>query len=124
MAGFWLSERRRKVSGFSLISSLQSDRPPEGTDMRRCSALGNVIAAGFALALTVSGFGTATAQTKDLTVEKLLQDGWEVVGFVRAWENRTLILFKHKQHAYLVQCSVLIDVTRTPRVVPVCYEIR
>ena len=65
----------------------------------------------------------ALAQTKDLTVEKLQQGGWEVAGFVRAWENRSLILFKHKDHAFLVQCSVLIDVTRNPRVLTVCYEI-
>ena len=64
------------------------------------------------------------AQSRDFTVEKLLQGGWEIAGYLRAWENRTLILFKHKEHAFLVQCSVLIDVTRTPRVVPVCYEIR
>ena len=92
--------------------------------MRKQSLCDAILAAGLAWVLAVSAPGTATAQTKDFTVEKLLLDGWEVAGFVRAWENRTLILFKHKQHAFLVQCSVLIDVTRTPRVIPVCYEIR
>jgi len=36
----------------------------------------------------------------------------------------SLILFKHKEYKYLVQCSVLIDVTRNPRVVTSCYEIK
>jgi hypothetical protein len=58
------------------------------------------------------------------SIEKLLQDGWEVTGYVSAWENRSLILFKHKDHAYLVQCSILIDVLRTPRLVTYCYELR
>ena len=77
-----------------------------------------------ALALLAGRGEPALAQTNNLTVEKLLQGGWEVAGYVRAWENRTLILFKHKEHAFLVQCSVLIDVTRTPRVFTVCYEVR
>jgi hypothetical protein len=58
------------------------------------------------------------------SIEKLLQDGWEVAGYVSAWENRSLILFKHKDHKYLVQCSVLIDVLRSPRLVTYCYELR
>jgi hypothetical protein len=51
-------------------------------------------------------------------------DGWEVAGYISAWENRSLILFKHKEHKHLVQCSVLIDVMRNPRVVTYCYELR
>ena len=46
------------------------------------------------------------------------------LGDVTAWENRSLILFKHKEHKHLVQCSVLIDVMRNPRVVTACYELR
>ena len=30
----------------------------------------------------------------------------------------------HKEHKHLVQCSVLIDVMRNPRVVTYCYELR
>lgn len=63
------------------------------------------------------------AQTPS-SVEQLLEKGWEVAGYVVAWENRTLVLFRHKDHKYLVQCSVLIDVTCSPRVVTACYEIR
>ena len=71
-----------------------------------------------------SGSQTPGSQSKGGPIEKLLQDGWEIAGYLRAWENRTLILFKHRDHRYLVQCSVLIDVTRNPRVVPVCYDLR
>jgi hypothetical protein len=65
----------------------------------------------------------APAQEPSLTIEKLIADGWEVAGYVAAWENRSLILFKHKEHNYLVQCSVL-NVMRDPRVVTTCYEIK
>jgi hypothetical protein len=45
-------------------------------------------------------------------------------GYVAAWENRSLILLRHQDHKYLVQCSVLVDVMRSPRVVTSCYELR
>jgi hypothetical protein len=76
-----------------------------------------------ALSLAMGGTGAAGAQSA-ITVEQLLSDSWEIAGYVSAWENRSLILFKHKDHKYLVQCSVLIDVLRTPRQVIYCYEIR
>jgi hypothetical protein len=66
----------------------------------------------------------AAAQSPSLTIEKLITDGWEVAGYISAWENRSLILFKHKDHKYLVQCSVLVDVTRAQRLVTVCYELK
>jgi hypothetical protein len=66
----------------------------------------------------------ALAQSPSLTIEKLITDGWEVAGYIAAWENRSLILFKHKDHKYLVQCSVLVDVLRAPRLVTVCYELK
>jgi hypothetical protein len=64
------------------------------------------------------------AQQPAVTIEKLITDGWEVAGYIAAWENRSLILFKHKDHKYLVQCSVLLDVMRNPRLVIYCYELR
>ena len=63
-------------------------------------------------------------QQSATTIEKLLIDGWEVAGYVSAWENRSLLLFKHKDHHYLVQCSVLIDVMRDPRLVTACNELK
>ncbi len=76
-------------------------------------------------ALILAQSTTATiAQPKPNQIEKLVREGWEVTGYVAAYENSTLILFRHKDHHYLVQCSILIDVTRNPRVVPACYELR
>ena len=76
-------------------------------------------------ALVCVGISPANAQQQSATtIEKLLSEGWEVAGYVSAWENRSLILFRHKEQKYLVQCSVLIDVMRNPRVVTYCYEIR
>ena len=75
------------------------------------------------LALPLIATG-ASAQSPSLTIEKLITDGWEVAGYIAAWENRSLILFKHKDHKYLVQCSVLVDVTRAQRLVTVCYELK
>jgi len=66
----------------------------------------------------------AAAAQQALTIEKLLDEGWEIAGYIAAFENRTLILFKHKDRKYLVQCSVLTDVMRSPRVVTYCYELR
>jgi hypothetical protein len=78
----------------------------------------------FCLWLALVPLPAAAQQQSAATIEKLLSEGWEVAGYVSAWENRSLILFKHKEHKYLVQCSVLIDVMRNPRVVTYCYEIR
>ena len=66
----------------------------------------------------------AAAQAPPPTIERLLADGWEIAGYVAAFENRTLILFRHRDHRHLVQCSVLIDVLRNPRQVVTCYELR
>jgi len=65
----------------------------------------------------------AIAQSQT-TIEKLVTDGWEIGGYLAASDNRSLILFKHKDHKYLVQCSVLIDVTRAQRLVISCYELK
>jgi len=73
--------------------------------------------------LTAILFATA-ADAREPTVESLLTDGWEVADYVAASDIRTLILFKHKSHNYLVQCSVLYDVTRSPRLATYCIEIR
>ena len=79
--------------------------------------------AALALALGAGCAREASAQSS-ISIENLLTDGWEIAGYVSAWENRSLILFKHKDHKYLVQCSILIDVLRNPRQVIYCYEIR
>jgi hypothetical protein len=67
--------------------------------------------------------GQASGPQAAPAIEKLIADGWEVAGYVAAGENRSLILFKNKNQKHLVQCSVLIDVMRTPRQVVTCYEL-
>ena len=79
----------------------------------------SLLCAGAALLL----MGQSLAPHPALTIEKLVGDGWEIAGYVAAWENRSLILFKNKNQSYLVQCSVLIDVMRNPRQVVYCYEL-
>lgn len=101
----------------------------------RAMAAATALAAGLLIAVAGLLMGPArlaSAQTgtserpaiERPTVERLLADGWEVAGFVAVLENRTLVLLKHKERPYLVQCSVLIDIMRTPRVLTACYEIR
>jgi predicted cobalt transporter CbtA len=68
--------------------------------------------------------GQTPAQPASPSIEVLVRDGWTVAGYVAASDIRTLILLRHASHAWLVQCSVLIDVTRTPRQIVTCYELR
>ncbi len=73
------------------------------------------------LVLALGGASRALAAEPTLTVERLTEDGWEVAGYVGTFDNRSsLILFRNKAKPYLVQCSVLYDVTRNPRVVTNC----
>lgn len=78
-----------------------------------------------AIAAILAGATPATAQPsgEQLTVEDLLKAGWEIAGYASNFEGRSLILFKHKDKAYLAQCSVLYDATRANRVVTNCYEV-
>jgi hypothetical protein len=76
-------------------------------------------------AIGLAGGGRAeTSGREPVTIEGLVRAGWEVAGYVAVSDNRSLILFKHKELKYLVQCSVLVDVTRNPRLVTYCYELR
>ena len=68
--------------------------------------------------------GQALAQQEQPRIESLIADGWEVAGYIAVADNRSLILFKHKEHRHLVQCSVLVDAMRSPRVLTYCYELR
>jgi hypothetical protein len=66
----------------------------------------------------------AAAETP-LTIDQLLAQGWEIAGYASGYDNRTsLILFRHPGVNSLVQCGILFDVTRTPRTVVNCYELR
>jgi len=69
-------------------------------------------------------FAAAAAAETPVTIEQLLQDGWDVAGYTGTFDNRSsLLLFRRKDKNYLVQCSVLYDVTRSPRAIVNCYEL-
>jgi hypothetical protein len=76
------------------------------------------------LATMLAASSMAAAETP-LTIEHLLAQGWEIASYVSGHDNRTaLILFRHSGVNALVQCSATYDVTRNPRTVVNCYELR
>ena len=76
-------------------------------------------------ALCLARVSSASSADASLSVEQLLKDGWEVVGYVGTADVRsTVILFRNKAQPFLVQCSTFFDVTRNPRVVTNCYQVR
>lgn len=59
------------------------------------------------------------------TIERLLTGGWQIAGFTNTLDNRSaLILFRHPDKHYLVQCRSGYDVMRKPPVYVNCYELR
>ena len=89
--------------------------------MRRRSAC-----AAFLLAACAPAAAEGPAQ---ITVGKLIADGWEIAGYAPLMAMvGSVILFKHKDREYFVQCSAVYDATRgqgnAQRVVTNCYEIR
>jgi len=81
---------------------------------------------GFLLATILAASAAAGAEAPaPLTIGQLLAQGWEIAGFASGYDNRTsLILFRHPGVNALVQCGVLYDVTRSPRTIINCYELR
>jgi hypothetical protein len=78
----------------------------------------------FGLIAILGGCGALAAAEPVLTIERLMGDGWEIAGYIGTFDNRSsLMLFRHKDKNYLVQCSVLYDVTRSPRTNVNCYEL-
>ncbi len=83
-----------------------------------------------ALSLLLAAFGpiavdATLAAEAPLTIDQLLAQGWEIAGYASGYDNRTsLILFRHPGVNELVQCGVLFDVTRSPRTIVNCYELR
>lgn len=77
----------------------------------------------FAMMLAASS--AVAAEQAPLTIDQLLAQGWEIAGFASGYDNRTsLILFRHSGQNVLVQCGVLFDVTRNPRTIINCYELK
>jgi len=80
------------------------------------------VSLSFAMMLAASGFAAAEPP---LSIERLLAEGWEIAGYASGYDNRTsLILFRRAGANALVQCGVLYDVTRNPRTIVNCYELR
>ena len=76
------------------------------------------------LATMLAASGLAAAEAP-LTVDQLLAQGWEIAGYASGYDNRTsLMLFRHQGVKALVQCGVLYDVTRNPRTIINCYELK
>jgi hypothetical protein len=81
--------------------------------------------AGAIIAIPFVAAPSSAATETPLTIEQLLAQGWEIAGYASGYDNRTsLILFRHPGVNKLVQCGILYDVTRTPRTVVNCYELR
>jgi len=79
----------------------------------------------FSFAAILAAVRLAAADPAPLTIEQLLSQGWEIAGFASGYDNRTsLILFRRAGTNALVQCGVLYDVTRNPRTIVNCYELR
>ena len=74
---------------------------------------------------TMLAASSLAAAAAPLTIEQLPAQGWEIAGYASGYDNRTsLILFRHPGVNALVQCRVLYDVTRVPRTIVNCYELR
>ena len=60
------------------------------------------------------------------SIGKLITEGWEIAGFAPSLAMvGSVILFRHKDHNFFVQCTAVYDATRLrDRVVTNCYEIR
>ena len=80
---------------------------------------------GVCFAMMLAALSFAAAEQAPLTIDQLLAQGWEIAGYASGYDNRTsLILFRHPGMNALVQCGVLYDVTRSPRTIINCYELR
>ena len=92
---------------------------------RRATATGRDLTAAVVAAAVWAVSLTALANEPPRTIEQLVSQGWEIAGYAAlALENRSFILFKHKDQKFLIQCSVRYDVTRKPSVITNCYELR
>ena len=79
---------------------------------------------GLVIAAMLAASGLAAAGAP-LTIDQLLAQGWEIAGYASGYDNRTsLMLFRHQGVNALVQCGVLYDVTRNPRTIINCYELK
>ena len=77
-----------------------------------------------ALMIGLGSGGALRAADAPWTIERLTREGWEIAGFTGTSDIRaSLILFRSKDKAFLVQCSTFFDVTRASRNTLNCYEL-
>jgi hypothetical protein len=80
---------------------------------------------GLFFATTLMTSSALAAEQPPLTLDQLLAQGWEIAGYASGYDNRTsLILFRKPGVNALIQCSALYDVSRNPRTVVNCYELK
>jgi hypothetical protein len=63
--------------------------------------------------------GTTLATDENISIETLLKAGWQIAGYAtsnQAAVESALILLRHQDESYLVQCLASYDVTRSPSV--------
>ena len=73
----------------------------------------------------VTAAGAAGQENRPWSIERLIGEGWQIAGYTGTFDIRsTLILFRHPENRFLIQCSTIYDVTRSPRTVVNCYELR
>jgi hypothetical protein len=69
----------------------------------------------------------ATDENIGISIETLLKDGWQIAGYAAANTfsvESAMILLRHANQSYLVQCRASFDVTRSPSVNSHCYKLR
>ena len=78
------------------------------------------------LALLLVG-PVVAATDENIGIESLLKDGWQVAGYAAANQGAVesaMVLLRHADRPYLVQCRASFDVTRSPNVNTHCYKLR
>ena len=90
--------------------------------------MGRIFSSALAVILSTVALPVTSAVAADhdrrITVEHLLEEGWEITGYTGTADNRSsLMLFKHRDRKFLVQCAIFYDVTRAPRTNVNCYEL-
>jgi hypothetical protein len=83
---------------------------------------------GLATVLALLLAAPAVAATdENISIETLLKDGWQIAGYAAANQSAVesaMLLLRHADQSYLVQCRASYDVTRSPSVNSHCYKLR
>ena len=83
---------------------------------------------GLATVLALLLAASAVAATdENVSIETLTKDGWQIACYAAANQfavESAMILLRHADQSYLVQCRASFDVTRSPSVNTHCYKLR